>query len=134
MTYVTRTYLGFGRVALVTVRVRLNTGRDRLPCSRRLMAGNAALARQAFARVVCGVIEFHVESLDKARREFMHRRRDRVHVAVTYRAHHLLLGVGELADVTSNARVVSGVFQIGRCALATMTRGAFEFFMLRYFV
>jgi hypothetical protein len=80
------------------------------------------------------VIELHVEPLDKARREFMYRRRDRVHVAVTYRAHHLLLGVGELADVTSNARVVTGVFQIVRCSLTTVTRGALEFFMLWYFV
>lgn len=125
---------GFRCVAFVTVRMSLNTDRDRLSRAGGLMARNTALARKPFARVVRRVIELHVESLDKPRREFMYRRRDRIHVSMTDRAHRLLLRIRELTDMTPDARIVSCVFKILRRALATMTRGAFEFFMLRYLV
>ena len=103
VTDVARTYLGFGCVALVTVCMSLNTDWDRFSCTGRLMTRDAALGWKAFPRVVRRVIEFHVESLDKLRREFMYRRRHRVHVSMTYGAHGLLIGICELTDVAADA-------------------------------
>lgn len=79
-----------------------------------------------------GMVKFHVEAFDKARREFLNRRRNGVHIGMTYRAHRLLFGICELTDVTADARVVSGIFEIERLTFATMTRSAFELFVFRY--
>lgn len=56
------------------------------------------------------VVKFHVEPFDKLRREFLDGWRYSVHVAMTYRTHHLLLGICKLTYVTSDARVVAGIF------------------------
>ena len=103
MASVARSDLGLRRMTRVAVRMSLDTDRYRFSRTCRLMTRDAALRRATWTRVVCTMVKFHVESLDKSRREFLHGRRNGVHIAMADRAHHLLFGICELADVTADA-------------------------------
>jgi len=48
--------------------------------------------------------------------------------------HRLLFRVGELTDVATDARVVTGELKIARLALASVARAALELFVLGYAV
>lgn len=130
MTHGARTDLALGSVTCVASRVSLDADRYRLARSRRFMTRRASFRRTTFARHVRRVHELHVESLDKLCRENFHRRRGRVHVLVTDRAHRLLFGIRELTDVATDARIVTGKLESGRFTFASMTRRALELFVL----
>jgi hypothetical protein len=68
-----------------------------------------------------GVDELHIKSLTKPRWKLSEVRRLCTHVRMTDRAHLLLVGIGKLADMTSDARVVSGELEIDRRAFAPVT-------------
>ena len=130
VTNIARSDLGLRCMTRVAIRMGLYSDRNSFAGAGGLVTRRAAFAGQAFSGVVSRVIKFHIESLDKARREFLYRRRNRIHIGMTNRAHRLLIRTGELTDVTADARVVSRIFQVA-FAFATMTRCAFELFVLR---
>ena len=96
--------------------------------TREIVARDAALGGPRIATVMHRVVELHIKSLDECRRECLHRRRRRLHVLMADRAHRLVL-VGELVQVTANARLVTGVVHLQRFAFAVMTRSAVELLM-----
>jgi hypothetical protein len=121
-------------VTRVAVRVCLNANRETLSRSGGFVTRRAALGGATLSRDMSGVYEFHIEAFIEALRKLIHRRRVGFHVTVTDRAHRLLFGIRELADVTTDAGIVSGKFEIRRSTFATMTRVTFEFLMLGYAV
>ena len=103
MAHIARTDLAFGSVTCIAIRVCFDSDRKRLPCSRRFMTRRTPLRRKALAGNMSRVHELHVESLFEFRWKFAHGWRSRFHVVVADRAHRLLLGIRELANVAADA-------------------------------
>ena len=94
----------------------------------KIVTSDAALRRFRIAAVMHRVVELHIKSLNKCRRESLHRRRRRLHIFMADRAHRLVL-VRELIQVTADARLVTRIIHLERFALAVMARRAVELLM-----
>lgn len=125
MTNITRSDLALGNMAGETCRVCGDRRGDRLRRSGGCVTRNAALWRESLAPCVCRVVELHIKAFVEPRGKRLHRRRDRLRIAVTGGA-NVRLRIREFAHVTPDARIVSGVFQFERPALALVTRVAVD--------
>jgi len=126
MTHVARADLALRSVTCEASRVSFDPDRKGLAGTCGFMTRRTALRRESFARDMSRVHELHVETFLEFCREFAQGRLDRLHIVVTDRAHRLLLGICELADVATDTRVVTGEIEIERFSFTSMTRVAFE--------
>src|SRR2546423_1267489 len=83
-------------VTPVTVCVGLQSDRDGLSGARGIVTSGATLCRTAGAAVVGGVVELHIEALDKFRRERLYRRVARLCIGVADSTHCLVFTAREL--------------------------------------
>src|SRR5688572_20149919 len=91
VTDVARADLAFRRVTGVAIRVRTKADGYRLRRTGRIVTRRTSLRRTPRTRDMVGVIELHIEALDKTRREGCHRRRVGLHILVADGAHRLLV-------------------------------------------
>ncbi len=99
------------------------------------MTGRASLCGSAFAALMGGVVKLHIEPFEKFYRKGACRRRHGVHLVMTYGAHRrFFAGVCELAQVTADAGIVPGIFELLRFRLAPVTRTAVKLLMFRHFM
>ena len=68
-----------------------------------------------------GMHEFHVETLVEPFWKILQCRWRGFHIGMTDRAHGLLFRISELTDMTADARIVTGEFQIERLTFAPVT-------------
>ena len=123
---IARPDLTLGCMTGITVCMRPYSDRQSLPGACRFMTRRASLWRTALARDVRGVDELHIEALDEPRWKLLESRRVGLHVRVADHAHLLLIGICKLADMTPDARVVTGELEIKRRAFALVTRVTFK--------
>lgn len=82
---------------------------------------------------MCRVIELHVEAFSELCREPAGRWRNRLQIFVTDSAHRTF-GVRKLVQMTADARIVPGKFEVERTTLALMARSAFELLVFGNFM
>ena len=133
MTHAALSELTLGRVASVTSSVCLKADGYRFPRSRTVMAGRTSFRWPRRTFLVHSVVEFHVEPLDKFRREGLNRRILAFRVGVTDRAHYLIF-VGELIKMTADARFVTAQLALDSTGFTRMAGVAGKFRMLSYTV
>jgi hypothetical protein len=90
------------------------------------MTRRTALLRSSAAAVVSRVIEFHIKAFDKTGWKRFHCRRRLFQIVVTQHA-NTRFGICKFGQMTSDTRIVSGIFQLYKILIAFMTRIALLF-------
>ena len=125
-----RADLALGGVTAKAVVVGSERRRNMTSCAGEVMTRDAPLSRACVAAVVHGVIELHVKALDERRRKRFDLVWVDTDILVADRAHRLRVAACELAQVTSDARLVAREIHLHRLTLAVMTRSAVELLVL----
>ena len=126
---IARADLALGSVAREAVIVGLDADGDRLARTGRGMTMSTTRRRPPFSVVMGRVVKLHVKALAEFDGKGLDGRRGGVELVVADRAHRAF-GADELIEVTADAGIVTGEFQLALLRFTAVTRNAFELLML----
>jgi len=126
----TRADLALGRMTTEAVIVRCEGCRDMPSRTCEIVTRDTPLRGSRISPVVHRVVELHVKSLDKGRWECLDLVRIARDILVADRAHRLRIAARKLAQMTTDARLVTRIVHLERLALAMMAGSAVELHVL----